>query len=56
MGHLGTKCALLLLENHDGQAAFLQKLTQFSEVNKLLDAAPSKFDGFLSRDTYIAST
>jgi hypothetical protein len=43
------------LENPDSQTAFLSKLAKFSKLNNVLDAPPSKVDGFLSRDKWIFS-
>jgi hypothetical protein len=34
----------------------IQKLTQFSQGNNLLDDPASKTDGFLSRDASVSST
>jgi hypothetical protein len=39
-----------------GRQYSFQKLTQFSQGNKLPDACPPKFDGFLSRETRDSST
>jgi hypothetical protein len=33
-----------------------QKLNWISKINKLLDARPSKLDGFLYEDTCVSST
>jgi hypothetical protein len=38
-----------------GRQYSFQKLIQFSQVNRVLDASASKTDGFLSRDKSVSS-
>jgi hypothetical protein len=40
-------------EKYHLQEVFFQKLTQYSQVNKVIDATTSHIVGFLSRDTYV---
>jgi hypothetical protein len=44
------------LENPKMQEVLLQKLTQFSQGNNVLEDAASNIDGFLWRDTSFSST
>jgi hypothetical protein len=44
------------LENCELQEVFLQKLTQFSYENNVLDAVVVNVDGFVLRDTFVPST
>jgi hypothetical protein len=40
-------------EKYHLHEVFFQKLTQFLQVNKVIDAAHSNIHGCLSRDTYV---
>jgi hypothetical protein len=49
IGLFGTKRAFLYLETPTLRKYSFQKLTQFSQGNKVLDASPSNIDDFILR-------
>jgi hypothetical protein len=51
IGLFGTNATFVHRENKDMQEAFLQKWTQFSQGDNVIDAAATNIDGFHWRDT-----